>query len=242
MPQIYEVTRRSLPSVVNEGVGQQARCGRYGERLTRILIPPPAALCDEGTYFKAINGTVETGISAAITAAFSSTAAFLLMTSAASGNLRIYPHYFRMIPRTVPASATRMEGVVAIDSQARFSSGGTQITTLPNANMDSSFTSVLTRVQVGAVVLNAESGSIRRLSRFQGRSAIPVAFEEFVFLFNQMDHDFNTLGGATAGRQVVNCGPVILGPGSHSMSLHLWWPGNAVTAGVWEFELAWWER
>jgi len=242
MPQIYGITRRALPAIVADATNQQFRAGRYGEALQGVITPAPAGLCDEGTYFKAINATVETGITAALTAAFSSTAAFLLMTSAASGSVRIYPHYFRMIPRTAPASATRMEGVVAIDSQARFSSGGTQITALPNANMDSSTASVVSRVQAGAVVLNAESGSVRRLSRFVARSAIPVIFEEYLFLFNQLGHGFNTLGGATAQRQVVDCGPVILGAGSHSMSLHLWWPGNAVTAGVWELELAWWER
>jgi hypothetical protein len=197
------------------------------------------ALADDGCYFKAVNPTPGTGIAQAITAAFSGTAGLLCLGNPATSDRLYYPEYIRLIPTVVPASATRSELLLAIDSILRYSSGGSTLTPR-NARMGSDGASQAD-VKVGALVLAAESGNVRRLSRAQLRAAIPVAFEEFLIKFGSIDHTESTLGGATAVRGMVNVGPVVIEPG-HSMAVHVWHPSNAVTGASWEVEVAWYER
>lgn len=241
MPQIYNLVRRYLASAVAEGAQAQARGGRYGELGTLEFGPVRYPLALEGSYFKAINPTPDTGIASAITAAFSATAALWTLYNADAANgKQIALDYIRIIPTVVPASATRSEVVIAIDNIQRFSSGGSTIAA-KGANMDQATASIAT-FNFGAVVAAAESGNVRRLARAQLRAAIPVAFEELVITFgSESAPGTTTLGGTTAQRNVVDVGPVVIGPG-HTLVGHVWHPGNAATPASWEVEAGWWER
>jgi hypothetical protein len=244
--QVHGKTGKALPAAVADAAQVQSRFGSRGENYVFELGTPLDNLADEGSYYKAVNPTPGTGIAQAVQVSFLATNGLLTIRNGDTVNgKRIYLDYLRLINTVVPATATRSEALIAIDTgTVRYSSGGSQITALHNANMDSPRTSIAV-VHFGALTLAAETANVRRLSRLQLRAAIPVQFEEYLILFGRAADGggFNTLGGATAQRQVVDAGPVVLGPNSnHSAIVHLWHPGNAVTAASWEFELAWYER
>lgn len=200
----------------------------------------PIALGDDGCYFKAVNPTPGTGIAQAVTAGFSATAGLLCIGNPANSKKIYYPDYLRLIPTVVPASATRSEMLLALDQILRYSSGGSTLTAVNSrSGADEACAADL---KFGALVLAAEGGNVRRISRGQIRAAIPVAFEEFVIRFGSSgDHTEGTLGGATAVARFINVGPAVIEPG-HSLSLHMWHPSNAVTGASWEVELGMFQR
>ncbi len=235
---------RTLPTATSDGINSVTRGGRYGEMATNQVLANRLGLADEGAYYQAQNPTPGTGITASIQTAFAATNALLTLRNSDTPTTgkRIYPDFIRLIPVTVPASATRVEALVSIDSITRYSSGGSAITGLVNSNMDLS-NAAIGVLHFGALTLAAESVNVRRFSRFQLRAAIPVQFEEYLILFNDADlgSGAQALGGTTAQRNVVNAGSCVIG-GGHSMQLHVWYPGNATTAGVWEFQVGWIQR
>lgn len=199
-------------------------------------------VADEGSYFNAINPTPGTGIAQTIQTSFSGTNGVLTVRNGTAGahQKRLFLDYVRLIPTVAPASATRSELLISLDDSTRYSSGGSSITALPNANMHSTDTSNAV-VHFGALTLSAETANVRRIARAQLRAAIPVVFEEYVIRFAQPEPVAGTMAGTTALRSVIPVGPAMLGPG-HSLQVHLWHPSNATTAASWEFELGWWER
>jgi hypothetical protein len=196
-------------------------------------------MADEGTFFTAVNPTPGTGIAQSIVGAFSATDGVLTIQNGATATNRLYINHIRLIPTVVPASATRSELLISIDSATRYSSGGSSLTA-KNVAMGSSTASAAT-VKFGALTLAAETGNVRRICRAELRSAIPVAFEEYVIDFGKLQPLPATLGGTTAQRNVTNAPPAVL-EANHSLQVHLWHPSNAATAASWEVEVGWWER
>lgn len=243
MPQFSYLTNRALPAAVTDNTVAPARGGRYGEGYTLPIGNGLYGLAEEGTLFVATNPTIGTGISASIQTSYAATNGLLnIRNNAGAGGVRIYPLWLRLICTTVPASATSAQIAVAIDSSIRYSSGGTQITALNNANMDSARTSSAV-LWFGALTLNAASGNQRIVGRSMLASVIPVALDEYIIFFGPYGGDFGTLGGTTATRRTLSSVPIVLGPNAnHNMSLHAWYPANATTAAQFEFEFCWIER
>lgn len=241
MPQFYGKVNRLLPTAGAESAQAQVRLARYNELFSVPIGHGLYPLCQEGTYYKTINGTPDTGIAQTIQTSFSATNGVLSMfNNATSGTTHLVMDYIRLICATVGTSTTRSEAILAIDNINRYSSGGTTLTA-KGANMDIA-TGSNAIVNFGAVTLASESGSVRRLSRFQLRTAIMVQFEEWIISFGRPNNGgFNTLSGTNGQRIMVDAGPVIIGP-QHTLCLHLWNPGNSVTAPAWEVEMGWWER
>lgn len=239
MPQIFGKTNRARPSANSENTQVQPRLARYGEQVVQEISASRFALAEEGSYFSATNPTPGTGIAASIIAAFSATNGVFLIRNAGSGGEYLFMDYLRLIPTVIPASATRSELLVAVDNTTRWSSGGSTLTST-NRSMASSAASVAV-VRTGALVLAAESGSVRRLSRAQVGTTIPVAFEETFIRFGGETSASGSIGAATGLRKGIPVGPAVIGNG-HDLIVHLWHPGNAVTAGTWEVEAGWWER
>jgi hypothetical protein len=251
MPQIYAKTNRTLPTKTADGTQLQVRVSGYGDTMSQVLGDGMHALCEEGSYFKAINATPGTGIIHALTTAFSATAGiFCINNSDAEGGKRIILDYFRLTTGATAiamTAATSIECAVTTDTTNRFSSGGTTITAV-NTNSDSSRASVAT-VNFGAVTLTAASGSARTVAR----AALPRRAAPALVTGDQIHFDFDSAGApsisvagaaapATAASQFYcPLGPVVIG-GGDSVNFHLWYPSGATTAPTYEFEIAWWER
>jgi len=187
--------------------------------------------------FSAVNATPGTGIAEAIKTSFAATAATLILRNP-SAEMLYRPQYIRLINTVAPASATRSEGLIVVDTGAtRYSSGTTALGTPANRDMKSSVASEAV-IRFGALVTGAATANERRHSRFQVKNAIIVAFEEVVIVF---DKDCHINGSSATGlRQVVDVGPLLIGP-SQEMILHLWHPANAATPPQWEVEVTWTE-
>jgi len=251
MPQIYAKTNRILPTKTADASQLQVRVNGYGDVLTQSIGDGMHALAEEGSYFKATNATIGTGIIHALTTSFSATAAiWSIQNTDAEGGKRIILDYFRLITGATAISmtaATSIECAVTTDTTNRFSSGGTTITPV-NVNSDSSRATLAT-VNFGAVVLSAASGSVRTVAR----AALPRRAAPALVTGDQIHYDFDSVGSpslsvagaaapATAAAQFYcPLGPVVIG-GGDSVNFHLWYPSGATTAPTYEFEIAWWER
>lgn len=251
MPQIAGKTGRTLPTKIADATNQLLRVSSYGDIITQSIGDGMHAVADEGSYFKAINATIGTGIIHALTTSFSATAAiFSISNGDAEGAKRIYLDYFRLTTGATAIAmtgATSIECAVTTDTTVRFSSGGTTITPT-NVNSDSSRATIAT-VNFGAVVLSAASGAARQVAR----AALPRRAAPALVTGDQIHFDFDSVGGpsvSVAGSatpatapSIFYCplGPVVIG-GGDSVNFHLWYPAGATTAPTYEFEIAWWER
>ena len=241
MPQTFGKANRAKPTATAESGQVQTRVGRYAETFTNPLGRPLVSLADEGSYFKAINPTPDTGISMSVNAGFLTTNAAFMIFNGSGGSTRLYMDYIRLIVKTVPASAVRSEVVLAIDDTSRYSSGGSTLTAV-NTNMDDTTASIAT-VRFGALTLAAEGANVRRIVRAKMFQAILVAESEFLFTFGA-EEGYNapqTITGTTALKVGIPLGPAIIGPGDNLM-MHMWHPSNSVTGAAFEVEVGWWER
>lgn len=239
MPQIFGKVNRDRPAANTENSQVQPRLARYGEQVVQEISSSRFALAEEGSYFSAVNPTPGTGIAHTIRASFSATDAIFHIRNTGSGGEYLFMDYIRLIPTVIPAAATRSELLIAVDTSSRYSSGGTALTPV-NRNVASAQATVAT-VRFGALVLAAEGGGTRRVSRAQIGTTIPVAFEETFIRFGGETAASGAIGSTVGVRKGVPVGPVAIGNG-HDLILHLWHPGNATTAGTWEVEAGWWER
>jgi len=249
MPQIYPVAARALPTAVADGVSKQARSTRYGDMFTIPLSAGAYGLADEGSYFKATNPTVSTGVAHALTTTWAATTAlFVLFNNDAEGAKRIYLDYVKLhLVSASPTAATSIESAVTIDNTNRYASGGSAITP-KNPNMDSSQATIAV-LNFGAVTASAASGAVRLLARnrFPHRAAPAIVLgDTLIFNFGRVESfGLAQAGSATPATApsmfVTSCGPAVLG-GGDSLVFHLWYPAIATTAPSYEFEMGWWER
>lgn len=240
MPQVAGLVGRARPAFSADALAKLLRLTQYGDLVTANGWSDEQQQCDEGALFSFVNPTPGTGIAQTIQTSFSATNGILtLRNNAASANKRIYPKLLRLINTVVGTSTTRSECLISVDNITRYSSGGSALTTLANRNMDDATASEAV-VHFGALTLAVESGSVRRISRFQLRTAIMVQFEEWVIRFGTGEGDGAVLAGA-APSVIKNVPAIALGQGD-SMQVHLWNPANATTAPSWEVEGCYLER
>jgi hypothetical protein len=205
------------------------------------------AWTEEGTYFRATNATLGTGVAMGIQTAFSATANVLLLLRSGSATKRITPHYIRLINTAAGASTTSSNVAVVLDTANRYSSGGTDLT----GNIANAISSV------------APSGSAVDVLRFNCTAAAAVAArtvgrailktqaapcwtvgDEVLLTFGDpaLGVQAGALNGAASVAITKNFGPCVLQGQNHCLLVHMWNPANATTAPSWEFEIAWWER
>jgi hypothetical protein len=242
MPQIFAQVNAALPSANTANAQAEARSSTYGELFSQPVGLGNYTLGLEGSYYKAINPTIGTGIAQTVQTSFANTNGVLTMHNGASaGGVNLVLDYVRLVNTVVGTSTTSTQAAIAIDNITRYSSGGSSITGLNNCNMGASQASQAV-VHFGALTLASPSASVRYLSRFNLRTAIMVILEEWIITFGRVNlGGFNTMSGTAAQRMMVEAGPVVLAPGDE-MVLHLWNVANVTTPPSWEFELAWYER
>jgi hypothetical protein len=237
MPQVYNVTRRGLPSANADGAQVQIRGGRYGEQHVIPVGNGTYPIAEEGAYYKALTPTLGTAVAYPVTAAFSATAgaAFLIRNANASPTgPNIYLDYVRFTFSVAPASSTSAQFAVVVDPANRYTSGGSALTiTNPNLNTTPATSAV---AFAGSLTTTAASGSVRNISRGALKATIPLVGDSFTVNFGAVD-SVATSSGVQQG------GPVVLGPNAnHSMLVHLWFPANATTGASFEVDAGWWER
>lgn len=246
MPQAYGIAyRASLPGQQSDGGQKQKTTDQYGATQVRSEM---FMWAEQGTYFKALaSATPGTGVAQAITTSFSATAVPLVMVNG-SASVRIIPHYIRLTNTAAGASSTSSLCAISIDSANRYSSGGTDLTTLiVNSNTSLGPTSAVTALRFGTVTASAAGGG----TRYVGNASLKVQAapcwtvgDEVLITFGDpaMAGAAGNLSGTAAVSIVKNFGPVILGGQNSSLILHLWNVANATTAPSWALEMAWWER
>ena len=242
------VVHRIKPDANPEYTDEEFRLTKYGELYVSPLTQTNHMIADEGSYYIASSPTPGTGLAFAVTAAASDTAGNFLFiknndnVSDSPNTKRLYLHYIRLICTVAPATATAGQFKLNADSflTQRYTSGGTALSP-QSANMDTGNVSIC-QIYAGALTTVALSNSSRQLGRGVIRSVIPVVNDEYIFHFGSTDFEANqSLATATAIRESIPCGPVILAP-QQSATLGLWFPGNATTAASFEIEVGYWER
>lgn len=198
-----------------------------------------------------------TPITAAITTALSETAAFALLRNTdtrlvSEGGKIVIPKYLRLICRTAPASATSLQLAIAMDDIDRYSSGGSQIALASSRSdqLDNVAFPPKARLDVGALVLNANATRRKWITIDILKNAIPVVGDEFVITFGRVDatsfpqlltgaaaqvflHATDTVALIPGGAKTSQGGITL---GAASLAFHLWAPGNLTTAGVYDVE------
>jgi len=186
--------------------------------------------------WKAVNPTPGTAIAQTIVTAFAATDAVVNLRNDSKDVARM--RYIRLINVVAPASATKSELAVTLDTgAARHASGGSTLT-LVRPRLAESLDDVATGVvaKFGALVLNAATAQ-RLVARAKLRTQIPVTGDEYLIVFGDADiHEFNVLTAAVGQRMVANVGEAEIGNGE-DLNVHIWHPDNAVTAATWEVEI-----
>lgn len=240
MPQIYGKTALALPAKSAEAGQTQVGVDGYGFVHSKNEL---LAWAEQGTYFKATNPTLGTGIVQTIQTAFSATNCILLMRSS-SLTKSVIPHYIRLINTVAGASTTSSRLAIALDTANRYSSGATDLSgQIVNANTAYGPTSIVDVLRFGAVTASAAVAA-KYVANMQLKAQVAPCWtvgDEVRIMFGA-DADSGPLNGTAAINIVRNVGPVILSGQNHCMLLHLWNPANATTAPSWEVEIAWWER
>lgn len=240
------INQATKPGVLGDGNWAYQRMGKYGE-----LVVAPAfdesLLCEDGSYWKAVNATPGTAITANIQTSFSATKALMtIQNSGQAGGPLLYLDYIRLIPVVAPASATSSQIVLALDNITRYSSGGTQITAFPNATPFLTGPVPSITMYVGALTAAAAGAGVKYVARACLFGAIEVVQSEFILLFRRPTGESNVNGGTTAVRNVISVGPCVLAPsggsGYNTLVVHDWRPSNATTAPTYEFEVGGWLR
>lgn len=236
----------AIPTAVDAGQCVQPRGDEFGAIHTRKEM---LAWAQEGTYFRACNGTLGTGIDAGVQTSFSATANALLVMVNSSATKKVIPHYIRLINTVAGASSISSRMAIKIDTATRYSANGTDLTTqIKCANSGLATASVVTPLRFGGVTAAAES-SARTMANLQIKTqASPcwvVGDEVLISFLGDVIGGGMLLSGAAASLISKDVGPVVIGgngTANHSMVVHMWNPSNAVTAPSWELEIAWWER
>lgn len=238
------ITAQGLPGPrLGDQLAAAARIGPRRELYVSTIIPDYKLVADEGSYLVGTSPTPGTPLSYQVSAAFSDTVALLSLRNADGSNgKRIYLDYIRLIMgATVPASATAGQFAMKLDSGSARASAGTVLTPV-NPNIDVGNASIADLRYNPTVA--AVTGAARLISRGVLRSVIPVANDEWFFTFGTVEKSSAiSLGGAVAQRMMIPCPPVVLGVNTNeTFFFHVWFPGNAATAGQFELECGWFER
>lgn len=258
---------RMLPQAEQDNDPGIVRLGRFGDVWTIGAVRKQHGLADEGSYFVA--GNAQTGIISSLlgtTFAETTLSPYLIISNTDSaGNQnskRIHLDYINLIPTVAGAAGaglTVLQCGIAIDTDTRYSSGGTDLSTgaasgggVWSPNMDVSGRASTARIRAGVLTLNAASSNRRiivgqrQLRQLNLATAMCVANDSLTLNFGGVENVQSEADTGTARTvsivKSLQMPPVIVGPGQ-CIILHLWSPGAALTTGITFLpEVGWWER
>ena len=128
MPQVYGKAGRAKPTAVADAAQGQVRVSRFTDQMMQPIGSARHSLCEEGSYFSAINPTPGTGIAHTIRTSFSATDGIFLIRNAGSGGEYLFMDYIRLIP-TVLYRRHASSSMVP-ESTKRFKTGSLQKSSL----------------------------------------------------------------------------------------------------------------
>lgn len=201
------------------------------------------AAADEGSYYvTTLAATAGTAV-ACTTQALADTNPMLgLYNNNAAAGYNIYLRYIKAVMTVVAGSNTSLNySMVADNLTAKLTTTGTALGTPSNVNMSSSARSGLTGFG-GVNIAAAATAQQRRVGAGQVEAGLPVAFDEFLFVFGNQDISAAMVGTQTLVKKiVVPCAPVILAPGWW-LTLGLWGASQAASAATMSWEIGYVER
>lgn len=238
------VTRRR-PTPVPDGTrgGSNPRYSPYGEY--GIYQTPRAAIADEGSYYSAVNPTIDTAVGFGAIAAYAATTPFFLVSNTAPvGGRSIFLDSLKLLLTVIPASATNWKFLIETDSTTRLSTaptGGARAT-VNNVNpaMPNDFEGQVWAGTGGTVLTVMAAADGRKISQGRIAHAIPVALDELMLVFGQ--HDGGQAGSAAVvQRRTGYAAPCVIPP-QCSAAIHMFGTSNAITGMSAEFDFNMWQR
>lgn len=205
----------ALPGKFVDNASVEQRMTGRGELINQPL--DRAQLAREGSYYITTNPTPATGI-AGITLATNFEAAEALCTirngnTAGDNAKRLYMDYIKIQCTAAGTNGTNVLYSMQRDSgNTRWASGGTEYTPV-NLNPASDLVS-LAGVHFGALVTDAATSDVIKLSDGNLRTSIIVATDEFLFDFTgDKSAGSSALSeGSLVATEVIWCPPCVLAP------------------------------
>lgn len=251
MAALNDIISRLLPSLSGDGVlDPRPRRDRDGTAYTKPITVNKHNLAEEGTYYVFTNPTIGTALAGAVQAAFSDTvAAFVIQNNAPNSGAApkfVYLDYIDLLVSVSPASAVSAQYCTKLEpTSLRAPSGGNAALTQANVHPFISNTADLVTVQAftgGAfMTVPAASASARVVGRGIIRGVIPAVGDELTIAFGALDPGGSAAGVSTGSRQAASHAPIIIPP-QGSLTVHIWFPSNAVTGISAEAEVGLWVR
>lgn len=246
MPQAFVNIQNSVPAAIADGTTTtQIRADRLASPSTLQIGSGISNLAAEGTYFRACNPTMGTGIATNVTTSFSDSSAIAIIQNLANSGKSIYMDYLRLICTAAGTGATSFQIAIVLDPTNRYISGGTAVF---GTNCNTGFSTFTNNaITFGAVsTTNTDVNYKRQASRLTLKTqAAPcmVVGDQYLINFAANESPSGPNGGAVAAQYGTNLGANCLASQSitHSLIVHAWWPGLSV-APSFEFEAGWWER
>lgn len=197
---------------------------------------------DAGAYFVAVTPTPGTGIiTGGSVQAFTETTPYMVVYN--GGLLNIYPMYLKLnvsVVGVTDSAATWLTNTLDIGN--RLSSGGTALVK-SNCNMASVVSSGAV-ITVGAITASAASGSRRIVSHSKVRSLkIGVIHDSITLNWGDAAQTLTSAlvnNSTTHSDTVVNCAPIVIGPGQSMVLVH--WAASQTTGTTYENEFAYVEK
>jgi len=235
---------QSLPQAKPDGVDSgKLRMGKYDELYAVTAFPDMAVMALEGSYFTVNNA--QTGIATAATpTAFSATNPFLVIynTENPANALAkdIILDYVSLLATAAGTAGASVQIAVTLDQGNRYTSGGTDLTSLV-VNPNPRFTNKsAAKVYAGNLTASAATTAVRAVvgNRYC-KGAIPVAGDNYLMKFGGIDAP-SFIGISTILMSLNNLPKVIIPP-NWSAVVHLWLPSQSA-ASSYAPELGWVER
>jgi hypothetical protein len=231
----------------SSGSLKTTRLNNYGDLWVQPSLDGLQGACEEGSFYVAVNPTPETPIAATTSIiTYAETAGAVGVTMMlrngsvfAETSKRIQMAYIRLMLVQVPTSATHWKYVLTLDDNpARYTSGGSQITTIFNSNGDVAASSSIATLFFGALTTAAPTNR-RFVGRGNLRGVIPTTFDQYVISFG-IGSQGTAASAAASGSFTCFNAPVTIAPGQN-LCLTMWGIGNAA-APSWEFDIGWAEK
>jgi len=239
-------TRETDPTSFVDSNQGYARGTRFGEQVVAPVSPDFHAM--EGALFSAttVLTTGATGVAGhAAPVLFEGVKPYLYVKNNAAVGSRVKMTLKRICLRytAIGAGGTLPRWWTCVEPSGtnRYTSGGTQITALPNARGGSSELSNAV-IFHGAVVAPVASANVRILKGGQIRPVIPVIYDEVNFRFGDDGSAGapSILSGTLVAQQTIMHDSVILDPGDQFL-LSLWRVSQSGADSL-EVDMSWIER